>query len=449
MTQPPPSGGAGGVGALMQLPIIWNPHDPASSLGAVGAGPTQFRVVADSAAPDQVPSGFHDSDFVYAQKGSNSYQAKETQWNDPTGAKLAHTFTQGNTEIDFTITSAGSNPKPLFPEPTMLVRPKAVTDPNGNVVTVSIGSGHLMKSDPLISSSMTGGGLPNYFINGLNMQGSEIQDPPGTAYIGFYMGAFPLKWTPPTGAAVSADYVFLARATGGMGGEANSCYFTYRMQYRDPSDPSGWVTYDTKYGKVAHDFTRINIGAIRPSLICGNSGNSGYWAMATDPRTSRFGLLWNYTYGNKGSSSPEGSAQLAVPLPGQENVVSIYPAQASSMNNAAGWLDTANGTMYSIRADAQAGFFAMQCWPSTLPAFNLNSGQHGATGWMAAICGWGNNKFPGLCPGLLSQNNTDILYTEAPFYGEGAGGGTHPPNYFADPDALCEGRWEPLFRWDS
>jgi len=443
-----------GVGVLMQMPIIWNPHDPSSSTGAVG--PTQFRVIADSTTPDQL-SGPHASYFVYAASLLHSIQWTEpsdhTQkrladdysydassgaswYKDPSGgANIAHTFSPSNTEIDFQVTAPSPTHRTLFPEPTMLVRPGLITDLNHNGIQVSVPSSALLYTDPAVSGLQAGGGLPNYFANALNMQAAETRDPANTSYLGFYLGAFPMAWIPPSTSnapivSAAQSGCVLAKVTGTKGGSSNSCYFTYQMQYQDSS--GNWVTYDTKYGKVTNGSTTFGLKS--PSLICGNGGGEGFWAMSTDPRTSRFGLLWNGTVGARGLNTPEGSAVIALPLPGMEFATAHY---GGPMTYAAGWLDTANGAIYSIRADAQAGFFSMAGWPSTLPVFDLNSSQYGSTGWMAAICGWGNNnKFPGLCPGLLSQNNTDIRYAESAYWGQGQGGAPEPPNYFADADGI-------------
>jgi hypothetical protein len=432
-----------GVGALVQLPVIWNPHDPSSSIGAVG--PTNFRVFADSAAPDS--GAIRESYFVYA---GSSVQASGGGWyTDPSaGTKIAHQFTADNTAIEFQIPTPGAASRSLFPEPTLMMRPGSFKDLNGNNVTVKLTPNHLMKKDPLcpLLSSYQGpnGGLRNYAENALAVQNPpEPKDSAGTPYVGFYLGAFPLAWTQksatkPTSAQETG--VNLAKPTGAPPGQSASCYFTYRMQYQDSS--GAWITYDTKYGKVANGVTSFNLE--RPSLICGISGaigspnnsgfpsGSGYWAMATDPRTSRFGLLWNGTTGVKGTDAPEKTGSGSIPLPGPEMQAAIYP-NIYPIKYGAGYLDKASGAIYSIRPDAQSGFYSMQAmmgWDTQVSDF-----VNGLTGWRAQI-GSAAGYSPGLCLGLLSQNNTDIRFAESSYYGQGQGTGTVSPNYFADPDGI-------------
>ena len=45
-------------------------------------------------------------------------------------------------------------------------------------------------------------------------------------------------------------------------------------------------------------------------------------------------------------------------------------------------------------------------------------------------------SYPGIAPGMLSQNNTDIPYSGHRFYGSLNGNDIHTPNYFADPDGM-------------
>ncbi|MGC3989732.1 MAG: hypothetical protein QM796_08665 [Chthoniobacteraceae bacterium] len=195
-----------GVGALMLLPVIWNPHDPTSSVGA--NGPTRFRVVADSISPDQLSTSSRNSYAVYAKDVSHySYDASNlspgSSWyvdSTGTGAKISHQFTADNTAIELTLAARSTTTKPLFPEPTMLVRAQTITDMNGNSIQVALGSGHLINTDGAVSSLRVNPGsptcgLPNYFANALNMlQPSQPQDGVNTSYIGFYLGAFPLAW---------------------------------------------------------------------------------------------------------------------------------------------------------------------------------------------------------------------------------------------------------------
>ncbi|MGC3989731.1 MAG: hypothetical protein QM796_08660 [Chthoniobacteraceae bacterium] len=198
---------------------------------------------------------------------------------------------------------------------------------------------------------------------------------------------------------------------------------TYRMEYLDASN--NWVPYDTKYGQVMYD--RIQFGTGTASLICGYRGGGnageGQWASVTDPRSSRFGLLWNGTNNWQGNYTPVNSAGLPLPIPGPELYLATYGGQN---DYATGYLDTASATVYTMREDAQAGYYFMKCWPSMAKASN---------GWMAWI-GCNGSATQGLCPGLLSQNNTDIYYVPSAYYGAPQGAMSQTPNYFADPDGM-------------
>lgn len=432
-----------GVGAIMQIPALWNPNDPASPRAV--SGPTAFRVVADSTTPDQVGTSVsnYSKFFAYASSGgttvngpnSNSYMGtgpNNSWYRSPsqTGSEIAHTITASNNEIDFT---ASSGTAQLFPEPTMLLRAATITDSNGNAVTVSLGGTPLMSTDPAVSTQFSdaggGKGLPSFVPDPLRF--SELASPAtpypaNTPYLGFYLGAFPWAWNYPSGTVPlsgAQSGATLARVSGNPGGSANACYLTYQVQCKDAF--GNWMTYDTKYGKVSDgQLAPGNIGNVRPNpntpnprgaLLPGPS-EKGFWATVTDPRTSRFGIQWNGTAavtGVNNASSTGANGGL------QASVNQVYQG---------GWLNYANGILKTNRPDAQSGFYFMACWrPAGMPA--------ATSGWMA----WTSNNAtaaPGLAPGLLSQNNPDIHYSPSRTYGDGQGSGTDVPNYFADPDGI-------------
>jgi hypothetical protein len=436
-----------GAGAWMQLPVIWNPYDPACPPGVVG--PKNFRVVADSARPDIVRSGgTYNKFFVYgtsqptSQPTSYSYAAASSSpgfsWYGDisgTGTGIAHQFmnpnnAHGNAEVDFTVTPAAT-PAEICPEPMILMRPATVKDTSlsgANSIAVSVPSTHLMNTDPAVNSPtvlVTGGGLPNYVPNAPQMQAPESLDPANTSYVGFYLGAFPLAWVSASGIPCSTGQsgAYLSRAglSGNPAGDTTSCYMTYRMQYQDPNNGGNWITYDTKYG-LAYDGSVIGGGVCPANANNGNVAAKGVlvgvgdWAFATDPRTSRFGLMSTHP-----SDTLVGSGGQGVSLPGPE-----LDFWGSTQKYGAGWLDTANGLLYTTRPDGQSGFYCKTGWPSAIGP---------SSGWMAYI-GSDNNNYSGLAPGLLSQNNTDIFYVPHTFYGDTQGANTFTPNYFADADGM-------------
>lgn len=434
-----------GVGAWMQEPVIWNPHDPSSPPGVVG--PTKLRVVAASGSPDGT---FTSKFFVYGGSiglaaGSNysnnavlgSTYSSGGLYADPNGngIGIAHQFSVNNSagadtcdaEIDLTgINSAPT--KELCPEPVILMKPKAITDSNGNTFTVSVPLTAWMNQDPATSASgvRVGGGLNDLDI---------LATPYGNAtppYIGFYLGAFPWAWTPATPAAGATKCstfqsgVYLARAGGaipgtippGPAGSPHSCYMTYQMQYLDPG-AGNWVTYDTKYGQVYGS-----------GEGCGNNGGNGTslallgnsdWGFATDPRTSRFGLLYN----GAATSNVPSPLNNDAPVPGNMAHPLPEPYNQSGIPDV-GWVNTSNGVILTLRPDADSGFYSQSGWPNTIGT---------TSGWMADI-GSNNSANQGIAPGLLSQNNTDIVYMPLSYFGINQGLLTQTPNYFADPDGM-------------
>jgi hypothetical protein len=422
-----------GIGGWMQEPVIWNPHDPSSSTGTIG--PTSIRVVATSGTPSgQTTSKF----FVYgASVGlgspsltnfsnnavtSSDYTGTTATYVDTgNGQTIAHQFkvssTLGASDAEIDLTVSGNPSKEFCPEPVILMKHAGITDSNGNSITVTEGSSSWMHSDPAVAGVVTATGLPDIDTT-LPYTGAT------GPYIGFYLGAFPWVWTPATSAIVcetSQSGARLARAGGTNGatpaGSQYSCYMTYQMQYKDPNT-GNWVTYDTKYGQ-----------AYGSGSGCGNGDNGSQftllgnsdWGFATDPRSSRFGLLWNgSSTGNNAMSYGDAlvqPSQIARPLP--EPSINVA-------NEAADWLDTANGIIYTLRPDADAGFYSLHGWPAAIGP---------TSGWMAYVA-TNANAAEGLAPGLLSQNNTDIFYMPFAFYGGTQGSGTYAPNYFADADGM-------------
>ncbi len=488
---------ASGIGALMEIPVIWNPHDPLSpTTNAVGVTPTSFRVVADSATPDEVLSGNtgdYSAFMVYGASYSNaststfeySYNAAAASppalspgptgnawWLGAQGHKFV-TATGPSAEIDFNSTVTGSNT--LFPQPAMLLRPGSIHDLNGNTVNVTVPATALMGQDSAVSGFYKNyGGLPNYFNGTLSSAasandgaGAENSNPlnlmPGEAepdsaqqpYIGFYMGAFPLAWKYTASGAtlpvsVGAVGCYLGLYTGSPAPSTvpslGACYMTYRMQYKDVN--GNWITYDTKYGKLTNSTIELGIGY--PSLLCGEGwesttpaptqidkwGMGGYWATVTDPRTSRFGIFWAAT---NTENSEDG--YLAGALTGSEfeEVNKDWPGSGEQHNP--GWLDVANGILsMTVRQDPDSGLriaakTADAGWPYNT-TFNKSANDDGQKeGWMAWVS---TNTFtyPGITPGLLSQNNTDVFSDARRWYGTSQGNYNSTGNYFADPDGM-------------
>jgi hypothetical protein len=467
---------------VIQFPVVWNPHDPNSSVGAIGAGPTQFRVVADSATPDQAEAGSgHYNLLTYA--GANG----DSGANSPSGAKAysygadssspesswykglrPQPLKADDSAIAFSNTVATSA-LPLFCEPAMLVTPQLITDSNGNKIRVgydTLAQTHLKSVLPKSSYWANGLGLTSAYADNQGLHKS------GTPYVGIYLGAFPLAWywadkKDASKAPLSAarNGAFVARQNGSVSDPAGSCqsvYLTYRVQYKDPSGK--WITYDTKYGKTFNDFVSFKVGL--ESGICGagsvngnsgtQAGSGGFWAFATDPRTSRFGLLWTGTYAQGATPG------INSPFAGYVGYATFKPLPAYSrdrggttfLDTPGGWVDASNWISLTIRPDRVGGWYAMAGWPfsggngaagpgATTGKIPNNDGK--ASGWMAFIAsnvhnepGGSGGSYPGLQPGVLAQNNTEAISYYRRYAADTAGGSgqLNTPQYFADPDGI-------------
>jgi len=485
-----------GIGAWLQVPVVWDPYDPTSSLnGGSGLGPTKFRVVADSTTPDQAvaaaAAGYtssslsnYNSFFVYgttygynsnAASNSSTYGSNNGYYNTTSktttasyvdtvgdGSGIAQKITASNSEIDFTVTPVKSN---FCPEPVALLQAATITDSNTNTISVSLGASHLLTTDLAIIQFLTGSGA----TQGVPSVNSEMGSLPAntTPYVGFYLGAFPLAWltnvTSPTvpatcvlisGSMAGGKWVngaHLARVLPGVlnnpAGDQRSCYMTYRMQYQDPITTTNWITYDTKYGQAygsqngCGDFPNYD-----SYMYLFSQTDTGF---PVDPRTSRFGLHWNgHISDGVASNTPPFASNSPVDWADQPvsngNVGAVPPGGTQFVGST--WIDSANGIMYSVRPDARSGFYATHSWPWNQYTVNTPntamSSSAPASGWMAnvAVLDTAHHNiilsFPGLAPGLLSQNNTDIFYNSIIFAGTGQGGGNSTGNYFADPDGI-------------
>jgi hypothetical protein len=448
-----------GAGAFMQLPVIWNPHDPDSPTknpsGTLVPTPTVFRIVADSATPDEVAQNAAHKNFsVFGIGATVSYNADQTSpgnssssdntwYRDSTGTGVyPHPIDQAHSAINFSLVASApaGGSSTIFNEPTMLVRPGLIHDINQNQFRVTVDPSNLMATDPGVKSKFSGGGLLSAVSNPLGMAPDETGTYWGTnpACIGFFLGSFPLAWNKDKTATDSPNAATVSRADGTATGNSATCYLTYRIQYSDPS--GNWVTYDTKYGKVTDAFTTFQNG--QPGgLLCGHGtirGNSGvdgwggFYASMVDPRSNRFGLLWQDR--TSGATANPRAWQANVSLPGPEYVYQWVSESAS----ARGWIDPQNAILSSLRPDRLAGYYfggygtsmsdPRNHWPLTDSAAR-------AAGWMVSA-GTDHQVNQALVAGLLSENNTSIANDHLRYEGNQNGSGTFGANYFADPDGI-------------
>jgi hypothetical protein len=339
-----------GVGALMFIPEIWNPHDVDADYQATASvpypipAPTQFRIVADSAPP-----------YLLAQTGTNSwYQGFYGTGEGPSSSNISYSYTvkpyfsynrndptgsggvitglspgfgtasvhdlqylnAANTQLTFTI-PATTTGQAFFREPTVLARPNV---PAGSNLSIgwTIGSGSSSYPTPIAydlgkiqnSTNPTCWGTlppPSNAIgliadgntNPLNLPSAVISQiaaiPTQNLYVGIVCGLYPLQFT---------DGTTIYRADiSGPNGLTNT---TLRMQYLDPNTANNWVTYDTKYFYPG----AIDMGANPPVMMDSGSPVGAPFKSAQqrgavetfdDPRTSRFGHPNSDTNGLSGS----------------------------------------------------------------------------------------------------------------------------------------------------
>ena len=413
----PVTGGLGlvrdtGVAALMNFPEIWNPHDwsattapPAGSsisplVQSVGAvAPSSFKIYATTnnnnatgfatkvTASNYLPPPANNPPYTDSSKAnpmkSPGFAERHFQFAGET-----RTLAESNTNMLFTIKS-DSTSEALFREPTVLFIPGVPTGSqlaspslvSGNVGTLSSPGLDGLASNPGFFSQKSGGGLVSVVGSSANGDGIPVA---GQAYVGFYLGAHPLR--------------FWADANTSKSGK-NENYPAYQTQFNYSydvvftlacQDASGaWVPYDTKELTTPGQPN----GCLQTSLDAGfglngaetlaaetaaggaEQGDLDYglrYYQTIDPRTSRFGVLDPWIFHNLDSIPPRrgysGSTN-----PGDPTLV---------------------GTLKTDREGVNSG---------TALNFEHLDGNYflGTMGWY----GCGNGQHDVFRPGMLTQNN--------------------------------------------
>lgn len=473
-----------GLGVVMQFPILWNPHDINCPIPASGISPKWFRAVVDTTTPDNATNSDNGNSsywqlWTYAASGnqsisisgspptttvnstfsfaspSYSYAADSSSPSSTGGQSFVYRgssdgggmkqmLNANNSALNFQITANG-----LFREPTLLFRPNYPAGSN-----LQIPSSHRIRSEAPVSGLYTGGGLPTSVADpcGFNQVGASTAAaayPLNTPFLGFYLGAYPLRWIQKDGGGTpytlssSGKGVVLARYRAGVAnGYTGPIYFTYRLQW-STSSSGPWYTYDTKYGKYSSGrkgspFAQDSLVAFigKPTLFSGygffaNStaayaGNSGYWCTAIDPRTGRFGLITsahaNHIWGGHGVYYTfEGQS-------GGFNPVVNYALNSAEFGSF-GWLDYINGVTTTLRTEADAGAYS-DGW---------NDFTNVMTGWNATshYVDWQNQDQGFFTPiGMLAQNNADCWSSSAVWYSDNSNKSQASPFYYADPDGV-------------
>ena len=435
---PPETAGPGtqpiintGVGVLMNYPEIWNPHDWSATALQQSVGfvaPSNFEVYATT-------NGVQQSTTVYAWDTFNSpnRSSYDADWDStPTKSPGFHSMygfsfgvpdpiakggetrllSEGNTRMTFTIDPTSTASEALFREPTILYTPGVPTGSSlASPALVSTNSGlGLLAANPSFFCTLPGGGLLSAVTGTVGSPPIPTYGTPtkGPAYIGFYIGAHPLRWwddkaTPQNNsAAYQTQY-----------GPVNDV--TYTLAYEDSS--GAWIPYDTKsVTTTGGPNVNLNLGVDSGFGLNGSVGPGQTLDYGTryyetvDPRSSRFGMMDPWI---------------------QSNANSIPPRQGYS------YIDQTQGTLNTTRAKANSG--------TAFYFFPFTGGNYGANDWYSSSMGWyhdsnlsDDNSFR---PGLLSQNNPNVTpdgmvgFTAAPLDGSNTPG-TFPPFYYADPDGV-------------
>jgi len=416
-----------GVGLLLALPDVWNPHSPSipriSPNSTLPTQPALLRVTAASLAPDDILNsttnsqgaisvggwaydsgglgmGFYPSNLqpttltdVSVKTGFTSYSfAALTTTVNPPGPNFQGGYAPHNkvitTNTSYVQFTYGTN---LYREPTLLAeynKPVAGTAMYSGTPGFSLG-------EPDLTSLTTGlnnvGGTkilsPNGYLSGgsqsLGGGKNSLNKPGGDSgqYVGIFIGTYPLRWVGPRstgmpstgnpGTVTGQVYTaFLTNLTNT--GVVPSPALTYLLQYQDPNNKNNWITYDEKYGDITANVWDQPVGLIQIPTVPGS-------LTYVDPRTSRFG-------------APE------------EGGGGLYSVAGSMPVISAAWLDPANNVIWSDRPDYFNG-----------TAYNFRNGSAsnssgvGGGGWsLYAAPGWhltglGSGMF--YATGPLSQNN--------------------------------------------
>jgi Tfp pilus assembly protein PilX len=425
-----------GVAILLWLPEIWNMHDwnPNNLDQTLGnPAPTNFQIFAQDPIPTDyctlVPVAYvtesgtnHNYSTTSADRTlSLNYPHDLAPTTGTLGLSLQRQLTHANSAMTFNVTHDPTGVA-LFREPTILFK---AGKPAGSSLAApglkSLMSGSY-PSLTLFQDANGDGGIMRDNSNP-NLKDTVLTDPLTQGYIGFYMGATPIRWVisnlalPATSTNVitvasgSASYVFGAPRNLGI----QNYFPTVQMQYQDPS--GNWDTYDTKYcdSTYANDmyYDGPQYGFFNPSVGWLNC------VAAFEPRCNRFCSISHRS--NQGGMSPQ---------------------SGTTSGTAGGWISMADGTLASLREGMSSGYPIT--WPVNLTMQNQ--------GWLfPTSIGWypGQSVFTsgngGICfrQGLFEQNNPNVI-DDAKNYDSGGAATSSGANYYSDADGVVRraaGAW--------
>ena len=405
---------------IIQVPAVWNPYDPNGTIPPSTLRPSQFRIVVDSNDPVSL-SGSGSSSDLPIWSGGRASTTTSGQGSDNSGVVPPSN----------TVYSWGSAAVPASGT--------AVSDS----VTFTDGTGALYREPTLIFSTAAPGGATrtagNIICTDSNALPGETDNSFGP-WAPLVLGQFPLAFlsgSATTSGTICYSGIGLIGLAAGNGD--NRVYFTYRVQYQDPTNASNWITYDTKYGRTTYGlFSFQSRGNWSPCVLygpCAPANFSPYaWASAIDPRTGRFGLITDTM--NQGRS--------LLPFP------ALGPAATGTTSwiyNSSGATQTV-GITYPIRQDNSEGFYFVNLDTSnTAPGGRSGAGNDGllaipstmdipypsfSAGWTAAAMTINNHAVSDIlmfAPGMYAQNNPNTPFDEP-------GMGLVQPSYYADADGV-------------
>lgn len=432
-----------GASLFLLIPEIWNPHDSSAPMPGIDVNsslaPTTFRIVVDSTDPDTVLNGglhaqvgVRGSDSRGSGVGPKSNESAEavgsygqppfTRARGGTGAEITgsysgylHVLKPGNTAMTFSVPN-----RTTFREPTLLARYNLPSGSNLRIDSSGWNAADFPETVDYLNVETTSGlsFTPNqgFTADVNNPLVLSTAPPAGTQYVGIPVGLFPSLWvrerisgSDPTATRYIARSDLVDVINSGM------TRFTFRLQYRDPTNANNWVTYDSKYGRINVDTWTHN--------ILGNPGSGGMmqwspsWAVFADPRTSRFGAISPVLSGLSSNSTRAYAAPGAAVYSANDSQYA-YATSETTAANVSEWLDQANGVLIPNRPNFAGGWYHVS--PGGVFA-------NQAPGW----------NTPKMVLGLLAQNSlsasSDGKRFSSPFGTDSLTGPTGA-QYYADAD---------------
>lgn len=364
-----------GEATLLYIPEVWNPHDR-TAVNASGR-PTQFRIVAMTQDPAQ-------------QTPAWSIGARSTMQN-------AYSTGQGILNLaDY---------------------PKSVAAPlteAGSVMLFTDNGGQLLREPTLLWRE----GYPA----GVSLSGGSVITDINTTqrYLGVIIGTTKISMER---SIDGKRYVFQGNRLPPFSDLPVGSYeqICFRLQFLDASGK--WITYDEKYPDLH--------GLASPILAVNQAdwSNNGWknpfrtgafstTASSYDPRTARFGIGTESTWGN-GSASDNPTLEISAGNFGANSVAgndAVANSNFTLLETQRPRIDAGNYVRYST------------------PCMTSDPGKNQQMRWFSGVGFSASNAYPTSCPfffnGLLSQNNPAANISTRQ-------GGNTAQIYYEDPDGIA------------